>query len=291
LGLWPCAITQEAGIPADAGLEWRYMMKRYALYLFLFALLFPVSATASSAPPLIRTIIVKHFSNAMGVDKSQDFINFFCDALRDELLKEKVASQVAEDALPVADADAPNSLVIEGKFTGFDKGGVFTVGYVTMEIEMYRVSDHALMKMTTPKAIFKSSPFNKDKNVAEFTGRETAQTFKQSLKGFIPSSAMPIVINGAASGPAAPAAVAPAAAQPAPVSTADVNLSSDPSSADITVDGNYIGSTPSLIKLWPGTHSITITKTGYIPWVRYIITRSGENRNVAAQLDKAPQTP
>jgi len=270
-------------------------MKRYALCLFLFALLFPVSAMASSPPPLIKTIIVKHFSNAMGVDKSQDFINFFCDELRDELLKEKVASQVAEDATPVADADAPNSLVIEGKFTGYDKGGVFTLGYVTMEIEMYRVSDHALMKMTTPKAIFKSSPFNKDKNVAEFTGKEAAQIFKQSLKGFVPASATPIVISGATTGPAAVAApaaavAAPAAAQTVPAGTADVNLTSDPTSADITVDGNYVGSTPSLLKLGPGTHSITITKTGYMPWVRYIITRSGENRNIAAQLDKSPAT-
>ena len=111
--------------------------------------------------------------------------------------------------------------MIEGKFTGFDKGGFISVGNVTMEIEMYRVSDHALMKMTTPKAIFKSSPFNKDKNVAEFTGRETAQIFKQSLKAFIPSNATPIVINGVTSGPVAPAAAAPAA-QAAPVGTADV---------------------------------------------------------------------
>jgi hypothetical protein len=266
------------------------MMKRYAMFLFLFALLFPVSAAAASPPPLIRTIIVKHFSNAMGVDKSQDFINYFCDALRDELLKEKVANQVGEDGLPVADADASNSLVIEGKFTGFDKGGVFSVGSVTMEIEMYRISDHALMKMTTPKAIFKSSPFNKDKNVAEFTGKGTAQIFKQSLKGFIVSSATPIVINGVASGPAAVAVgVAPAATQAGLVGTADVNLSSDPNGADITVDGNYVGSTPSLIKLKPGTHSIKITKNGYLPWVRSIDTASGENRNLVAQLDKAPQ--
>jgi len=266
-------------------------MKRYLLYLFLLAVLFPVSATAASSPPLIRTIVVKHFSNAMGVDKSQDFINYFCDALRDELLREKVANQVGEDALPVADADASNSLVIEGKFTGFDKGGVFSVGSVTMEVEMYRISDHALMKMTTPKAIFKSSPFNKDKNVAEFTGKGTAQIFKQSLKGFIVSNTTPIMINGVASGPAAvaPAAVALAAGQAGPAGSADVNLTSDPSGADITVDGNYVGSTPSLIKLKPGTHSIKITKTGYMPWVRSIDTASGENRNLAAQLDRATQ--
>jgi hypothetical protein len=276
-------------------------MKRFALCLFLFVLLFPVPATAASSPPLIRTIIVKHFSNAMGVDMSQNFINLFCDALRDGLRREKIASQVAEDATPVADADASNSLVIEGKFTGFDKGGMFSNGTVNLEVEMYRVSDHALMKMTTPKAIFPSSPFNNsDRRITAFTGRGTAEIFKQSLKGFVPSSATPIVINAVATGPAAaaqtgaaPAAAqagaAPAAAQAGPGGTADVNLTSDPTGAEITVDGNYVGSTPSLIKLMPGTHSIKITKTGYMPWVRAIDTASGEKRNLAAHLDKSPQ--
>jgi len=263
-------------------------MKRYALYLFLAALLFPVSATAASTPPLIRTIIVKHFSDAPGMSQSQEFINFFCDELRDELTKEKIAIQVAEETTPVADADAPNSLVIEGKFTGSEKGGFITPATLTLEIEIYRVSDHALLKLSTPKAIYKSSPMNKDKNVAEFTGRQIAATIKQLLKGFVPSSATPMALSGAPPAPVAP--VAPAA-QAAPAGTADVNLTSDPSGADITVDGGYVGSTPSLLKLWPGTHSITITKTGYAPWVRSIVTRSGENHNIAAQLDKAPATP
>lgn len=262
-------------------------MKRYALYLFLAALLFPVSATAASTPPLIRTIIVKHFSDAPGMSQSQEFINFFCDELRDELTKEKIAIQVAEETTPVADADAPNSLVIEGKFTGSEKGGFITPATLTLEIEIYRVSDHALLKLSTPKAIYKATPLNRDKNVAEFTGRQIAATIKQLLKGFVPASATPMALSGATPAPAAAAPVTQAAS----VGTADVNLSSDPNGADITVDGGYVGSTPSLLKLWPGTHSITISKTGYLPWVRSIVIRSGENHNIAAQLDKAPATP
>jgi len=262
-------------------------MKRYALYLLLAALLFPVSATAASTPPLIRTIIVKHFTNAAGMSQSQEFINIFCDQLRDELTKEKIASQVAEETTPVADADAPNSLVIEGKFTGSEKGGFITPATLTLEIEIYRVSDHALLKLSTPKAIYKATPLNRDKNVAEFTGRQIAATIKQLLKGFVPASATPMALSGATPAPAAAAPVTQAAS----VGTADVNLSSDPNGADITVDGGYVGSTPSLLKLWPGTHSITISKTGYLPWVRSIVIRSGENHNIAAQLDKAPATP
>ena len=120
--------------------------------------------------------------------------------------------------------------------------------------------------------------------MAEFTGRETAQIFKQSLKAFIPSNATPIVINGVTSGPAAPAAAAPAA-QTAPAGTADVNLTSDPPARTsrwmaTTLEAREPDRTVA------GTHSITITKTGYVPWVGSVVTRSGENRNIAAQLDR-----
>jgi hypothetical protein len=66
-------------------------------------------------------------------------------------------------------------------------------------------------------------------------------------------------------------------------------LSSDPAGAEITIDGNYAGNTPSLIKLKPGTHSIRMTMHGYAPWERSIETAAGESRNFAATLDKTGQ--
>ena len=65
-----------------------------------------------------------------------------------------------------------------------------------------------------------------------------------------------------------------------------MQLSSNPAGAEIVIDGSYAGNTPSLIKLKPGTHSITMTMSGYVPWVRSIETSAGESRNFVATLEK-----
>lgn len=77
------------------------------------------------------------------------------------------------------------------------------------------------------------------------------------------------------------------ASQPDPEAAVLVQVSSDPSAADIALDGNYAGSTPSQIKLKPGLHSIKITKEGFQPWERSITVEAGESRSVAAELQKA----
>jgi len=85
---------------------------------------------------------------------------------------------------------------------------------------------------------------------------------------------------------ASPAPSQPAA-QPANESAAVVQVSSDPSGADIALDGEYAGSTPSQIKLKPGTHSVKITKKGFQPWERSIKVEAEESRSIAAELEKA----
>jgi PEGA domain-containing protein len=55
--------------------------------------------------------------------------------------------------------------------------------------------------------------------------------------------------------PAAPAAAAQAVAQPSsPTEPSTVVLKSTPDGADVAVDGKYVGSTPSTLKLAPGDH-------------------------------------
>jgi hypothetical protein len=67
---------------------------------------------------------------------------------------------------------------------------------------------------------------------------------------------------------------------------AAVKISSEPSGADISVDGDYAGSTPSELKLKPGPHSLKITKKDYEPWERSIKVEAGDSRNIAAELEK-----
>lgn len=260
-------------------------MKRLApLFLSLTVLIatMPLSAKESQ-PPQYKTIVVKHFINSNGAGQSQDFINYYCDSLVVQLEKIKIAGQVVEEGVTVPAADAAASIVIEGKFTEFSKGGLFAPGSLGVEIDIYRLSDRALVKTTTAKVPFKSSPANKDKNVAEYTGAQTAYLVRQALKN-VSLSSIPPAPPGA--NPASPGSTTPStSAQSSPEATASVQFSSDPTGAEITIDGDYAGDTPSLIKMKPGTHSIKITKTGYMPWVRSIEIASGESRTIAAELD------
>ena len=260
-------------------------MKHIAPIFLLTALLLaaaPLSAKESQ-PPQYKTIVVKHFINSNGAGQSQDFINYFCDSLVVQLEKIKIAGQVVEEGVTVPAADAAASIVIEGKFTEFSKGGLFAPGSLGVEIDIYRLSDRALVKTTTAKVPFKSSPANKDKNVAEYTGAQTAYLVRQALKNVSLSSIPPAPPAANAPSGSAPAATAPSG----PEATASVQFSSDPTGAEIAIDGDYAGDTPSLIKLKRGTHSIKIAKNGYQPWVRSIEIAGGESRNLAAELEPA----
>ena len=97
-----------------------------------------------------------------------------------------------------------------------------------------------------------------------------------------------------ASAPAAPMVpaqpvAAPTAPAPAPVSPEDLStvvLKSTPDGADITVDGKYVGSTPSTVQLAPGDHSISIEKTGFKPWQRTMTVNPGGIVTLDATLEK-----
>ena len=146
----------------------------------LLAAVLPAAKLAAQDVVLpLKMIEVKHFTQAEDAGFSEDFINYFYDGLRTELPKAKVAEQVVEEGATVPDADAANSVVVEGKFLEKKSG---MVGIVRPEINLYRRSDHKLILTITPEVPYKPSPFNKDKNVAFATGRRTAYEIQRALK-------------------------------------------------------------------------------------------------------------
>jgi hypothetical protein len=97
--------------------------------------------------------------------------------------------------------------------------------------------------------------------------------------------------------PAAPAVtpVPPqSSAEPAvPASVASENLAtvvikSNPDGAEISVNGKYIGSTPSTVRLAPGDQAISIEKSGYKTWQRTMTINSGGIITIDAALEKNP---
>ncbi|MGB8030774.1 MAG: PEGA domain-containing protein [Terracidiphilus sp.] len=280
-------------------------MKRFAPFFVLLAASFAVAplAAATSEPLTFNTIVVHHFTNANGMTQSQDFIQYFSDYLCQWLVKDKVAAQVVEQGTAVPDAVAANSLVIEGKFLSHENASIIKPGKLIVEISIYRLSDYALAKTWTPATHFPINGDHKDRVYAYYTGVAAANMISDALKSLDLSSIPPAAPGsspaapGAAPAPSSNAAPATPDARSAPApssnatpagpdAVASVQLSSYPDGAEITIDGSYVGNTPSLIKLGPGTHSIRMTMPGYAPWVRSIETAAGESRNLAATLEK-----
>jgi PEGA domain len=65
---------------------------------------------------------------------------------------------------------------------------------------------------------------------------------------------------------------------PAQPTAAQVEIASTPSGSDIEVDGKFIGSTPSSVKLPLGEHTIKLSKNGFETWERTITTVAGSVR-------------
>ncbi len=79
--------------------------------------------------------------------------------------------------------------------------------------------------------------------------------------------------------------------QPEPLA-ADVStilVTSSPEGAEITIDGKFMGTTQSTLKLSAGEHTVKIEKGGYKPWTRTITLNAGSNITIDATLEKDPQ--
>jgi hypothetical protein len=56
---------------------------------------------------------------------------------------------------------------------------------------------------------------------------------------------------------------------------AELEVSSTPDGADIEIDGNFVGSTPSTVGVVAGPHQLSVNKAGFKPWERKITVSSG----------------
>ena len=64
-------------------------------------------------------------------------------------------------------------------------------------------------------------------------------------------------------------------------------MSSLPDGADIEVDGNFVGNTPSDIQVADGAHTVSVKKTGFKDWERKLKVSSGSSVHLNAELEKA----
>ena len=86
----------------------------------------------------------------------------------------------------------------------------------------------------------------------------------------------------------------PAQAQvPAPTAVqaqASLNIESTPPGADIEIDNEFAGNTPSTITVIPGSHQIAVKKKGYADWSK-TMNITGGTIHLSADLEQAPSQP
>ena len=70
--------------------------------------------------------------------------------------------------------------------------------------------------------------------------------------------------------------------------SSSVLVKSNPDGAEISIDGKFVGSTPSTLQLQQGEHTVSLKKVGYAVWERPITLSPGGSITVDASLEKTP---
>ena len=87
--------------------------------------------------------------------------------------------------------------------------------------------------------------------------------------------------------PSAPQPAVSVASNSTPSSTgARLQLESNPSGADVEIDGSFVGNTPSDVTIAEGEHTVSIKKSGFKDWERKMKISAGSNVHLTAELDK-----
>lgn len=69
-------------------------------------------------------------------------------------------------------------------------------------------------------------------------------------------------------------------------SSAKLQMKSEPSGADIEVDGSFVGNTPSDVQVTEGDHTVMVKKTGFLDWQRKLKVSGGSSVHLNAELEK-----
>jgi hypothetical protein len=129
------------------------MRRSFLVALILGLFVGVANLSAKDNQPKFKYAEVKHFTNVEAVGMPQDFANDFYHSFSVQLVKKKVVAQTVEGGAAVPAEDAADSIVIEGKFTEFNKSGRCALkkcdGHIGYEINIYRKSDHSLIAAIT----------------------------------------------------------------------------------------------------------------------------------------------
>jgi len=66
---------------------------------------------------------------------------------------------------------------------------------------------------------------------------------------------------------------------------AKIQVESNPSGADIEIDGSFVGNTPSDLQVPEGVHTVAVKRAGFMDWLRTVKISSGSSVHLSAELE------
>lgn len=143
----------------------------------------PGGVVVSQRPGTYKTVEVKHLTAAAGAQPSPALLEALYQNLKTKLDEDLIGIQVVGDDGAVAEADAANSVVVEGKITSYRKAHLFppVLGEIGWQMSIYRRSDHSLITTVAPPSL--KLPLVSDEVIAKQVGEQAANDVMKALNG------------------------------------------------------------------------------------------------------------
>ena len=227
-------------------------------------MLVALSAEAAVHNAVIRIAVLDSETSTVVVDNSGVPRN--CDAVNFDAYCHNTRTTQVTNTLLVQEGSQPPFRVactVDSKWSRcapLPKGETFDAKRAKHGLQVYFADDHGKLRQQL-YTYLDGEPLNP---AAAATAPRIApvHTASQTKGGSASSSAAPVV---------APENV-------------KCTFTSTPSGAEVTVDGRFVGSTPSVLNLAAGNHVVQVTSPGLAPWRRELTVSSGSEVTVNAVL-------
>jgi hypothetical protein len=166
---------------------------------------------------------------------------------------------ITVDSVRLIDSEkAALRAVKQGK--GGGHAGAMTAGIVVTSLVVWPAAPFFLLMHG------KDFTIPKDTEITAYVNGDMTLDPGVNRRGYVVAKSQPVTL----------APVAVTSAPPALESKTILQLASEPNmGADIEIDGNFIGQTPSRVELADGDHTLRLTMRGFAPWERKLHAAGG----------------
>jgi hypothetical protein len=183
----------------------------------------------------------------------------------------------------------PEGFPFHGRLTDHDVRNLQARGAEVLVLESHYTAEDLKQVREDCRGETGKSPNQADGKVAPAQNPDQASVKVTSAQTATPV-ATPTTISNSAAPPPSSQTIVPAAQAQGSSTGSVLTINSAPVGADIFVDDNFVGNTPSTIRVPLGKRVITVRKTGFQDWLRNV-NFSGGSITLNAELDHGSNEP